>query len=247
MKIKNKFAIITGASTGIGRAISIALAKEGIQIALVARTKNRLKDTRKLIEETGGIGDIFVADLSNITAINNLISEIKSKFKKVDILVNAAGIWHGKDEVYANRNFEAFPQKIILDTYSVGTIAPTLLAHAFIPLMPKDSRIINISGTFESGAKGWLPYFVSKKAIEDLTIGLAEELKDKEILVNAISPSDTATEAYKKYFPQYIPDAINPEEIAKFAVYLCSDKASDISGKVFVLKKDKKTYEGYHI
>jgi len=99
---------------------------------------------------------------------------------------------------------------------------------------------------FESGAKGWLPYYVSKKAIEDLTIGLAEELKDKDIQVNAISPSDTATEAYKKYFPQYIGEAIEPSEIGKYAVYLCSKEASGITGKVFILKKGKEPYEGYH-
>ncbi|MEK7550818.1 MAG: SDR family oxidoreductase [Patescibacteria group bacterium] len=79
-----------------------------------------------------------------------------------------------------------------------------------------------------------------------MTIGLAEELKDRGITVNAISPSDTATEAYKKYFPQYFPDAIEPVEIAKFAVYLCSPEAGDISGKVFVLKKGEEPYEGYH-
>ena len=112
--------------------------------------------------------------------------------------------------------------------------------------MSKGGRIINISGTFESGAKGWLPYFVSKKAIEDLTIGLAEELKEKNILVNAISPSDTSTDAYKKYFPQYLPDAISPDNIAKFAVHLCSLETKNITGKVFVLKKDKEPYEGYH-
>jgi len=107
-------------------------------------------------------------------------------------------------------------------------------------------KIINLSGTFENGAKGWLPYFVSKRALEDLTIGLAEELKDKDIQVNAISPSDTATKAYKKYFPQYINEAIGPEEIAKCALYLCSPEADIVTGKVFVLKKGQEPREGYH-
>src|SRR3989344_8879160 len=238
-----KNAIITGASTGIGRAIAVALANEGMKMLLVARTRNRLEETRKLIEKEKGNAEIFEADLSNVDSINALISDIKSKYKSIDILVNVAGIWHGDDEVYACKDFDTFSQKVILDTYSVGTIAPTLLAHAFIPLMSKGGRIINISGTFESGAKGWLPYFVSKKAIEDLTIGLAEELKEKNILVNAISPSDTSTDAYKKYFPQYLPDAISPDNIAKFAVHLCSLETKNITGKVFVLKKDKEPYE----
>lgn len=244
--MKNKFALVTGASTGIGRAIAIELAKSGIHVGLVARTEDRLKETNKLIEEEKGQAVIFIADLSKIESINNLISQVKNKTDKVDILVNVAGIWHGKDEVYAGKDFETFPQQVILDTYTVGTIAPTLLAHAFIPLMPKGGKIINISGTFESGVKGWLPYFVSKKAVEDLTIGLAEELKGKGIQVNAVSPSDTATEAYKKYFSQYVPEAIEPEEIAKQVAYLCSDKANNITGKVFVLKKGEEPYEGYH-
>ncbi len=246
MKQKNKFALVTGASTGIGRAIAIELAKSGVYVGLVARTEDRLKITKKLIEQGGGQVEIFIADLSRVESINNLIFQVKNKTKKISILINVAGIWHGDDEVFADKDFDTFSQKVILDTYHVGMIAPTLLAHALIPLMLRGSRIINISGTFESGAKGWLPYFVSKKAIEDLTIGLAEELKDKGITANAISPSDTATEAYKKYFPQYMAEAIEPEEIAKFAVYLCSPQASDISGKVFVLKKGKQPFEGYH-
>ena len=112
--------------------------------------------------------------------------------------------------------------------------------------MPKNGKILNISGTFENGAKGWLPYFVSKKAIEDLTIGLAEELKEKQIHVNCISPSDTATKQYKKYFPQYIKEAISPEKIANYATFLCSEKANTITGQIFVMKKGKEPYKGYH-
>ena len=246
MKLKDKFAVVTGASTGIGRAIAVEFAKEGGVVALVARTKNRLKTTKQLVEKTGGKAAIFVADLSKIKSINKLIAKIKKKTARIDILVNVAAIWHGKDEVYADVSFEDFSQKVILDTYTVGTTAPTLLAHAFIPLMPRRSKILNISGTFENGAKGWLPYFVSKKAIEDLTIGLAEELKEKEIQVNCVSPSDTAIEAYKKYFPQYIKEAISPKEIAKKTVYLCSKKADNITGSVIVMKKGKKPVEGYH-
>lgn len=246
MKLKNKFAVVTGASTGIGRAISIALGKEGVFISLVARTKDKLEETKRLVKLAGGEAEIFPTDLSQIDSINRFIKKIKMTSKKIDILVNVAGIWHGENKVYAERNFETFSQKVILDTFMVGTVAPTLLAHAFAPLMQKGARIINVSGTFENGAKGWLPYFISKRAIEDLTIGLSQELERKSIYVNAVSPSDTATEAYQKYFPHYIKDAISPSEIAKFVIHLCLKEADGITGKVFVLKKNQKPFEHFH-
>lgn len=246
MKLKSKFAVVTGASTGIGREISIAIAKERALIALVARSKDRLLETKTLIEKAGGGAEIFPADLSRTDSVNQLIRKIKKTTKKIDILINVAGIWHGKNEVYAGTDLEKFPRKVILETFMVGAIAPTLLAHSFIPLMSKGARIINLSGTFENGAKGWIPYYVSKRAIEDLTIGLAQELKRKRINVNAISPSDCATEAYKKYFPQYIKEAVDPIKIAEFAVYLCSKEAEKISGKIFVLKKNQKPFEHFH-
>lgn len=181
MEFQNKLAIITGASTGIGRTIAPELAEEGPLVFLLARNRKELQKT-----------------------------------------------------------------EVILDTYTVGFTAPMLLTHAFIPLMPSGRKIINISGTFESGAKGWPPYYTSKRAIDDLSVALAEELKDKNIQVNCISPSDTATEASKKYFPQYIAETIDPQKIAKFAVYLCSKVAREITGKIFVLRKNKEPCEGFH-
>ncbi len=229
-------ALVTGASTGIGRTIALELAKSDFYIFLVARREDKLNETLKMIEDSGGKGKVFTCDLTDIDSINKLISGIKLTTKNIDIICNVAGIWHGINEVYADTDFDKFSQKIILDTYNVGLTAPTLLAQALIPFMPRGSRIINISGTFENGAKGWLPYYVSKKAIEDLTIGLSEELADKDIQVNCISPSDTATEEYKKYFPQYIDEAVDPETIAKYVLYLCSDEAKEVTGKIKVIK-----------
>jgi 3-oxoacyl-[acyl-carrier protein] reductase len=246
MRLRDKIAIVTGASTGIGRAVSVALAHEGATVYLVARSIDRLNETKRLIESMNGNAEVLEADLSDLTSLNTLINRIKSKIERVDIIANIAGIWHGKDEVFANKDFETFDQEIILDTYMVGLTAPTLLVHALIPLMPRNSKIITLSGTFEDGAKGWLPYYVSKKGIEDLTIGLSEELKDKDIQVNGISPADTATDAYKHYFPQYIPEAIEPIEIAKQAMFLASDEANNITGKIFVMKKGKEPFDGFH-
>ena len=111
--------------------------------------------------------------------------------------------------------------------------------------MKQKSKIINLSGTFENGSKGWLPYYVSKRGIEDLTIALSQELKEKSIQVNCISPSDTATEAYSKFFPEYIDEAIDPIEIAKKIVELC-DENNTTTGKVIVMKKDTEPFEGFH-
>lgn len=205
-----------------------------------------MEQTKKIVEEAGGTAEIFIVDLSDIHAINTFIKNVKRKYQQIDVLVNIAGIWHGNDVIYAGKGYDTFDQQVIIDTYTVGTIAPSLLAHAFIPLMPKNGKILNLSGTFQTGAKGWLPYYVSKKAIEDLTIGLSEELQDKAIQVNGISPSDTATDAYKEYFPEYITDAIEPEKIAEEIVYLCSEKTNGITGKIFVLKKGEQPFEAFH-
>ena len=211
----------------------------GYRLILTGRNKIELEKTRSLIKKAIAIP----ADLSNLLTINRFISSVNKLTKRVDVLINLAGIWHSQNEVYAGKDLEKFNQKVILDTFMVGTVAPTLLVHGLLPLMPAGSKIINISGTFESGAKGWLPYYVSKRAIEDLTIALAQELERKDIQVNAISPSDCATNAYKKYFPQYIKDAITPETVAQFVVDLCQ---KNTTGKVFVLKKDKKPFTSFH-
>lgn len=94
--------------------------------------------------------------------------------------------------------------------------------------------------------KGWLPYYVSKRAIEDLTIGLSQELAEKGIQVNAVSPSDTGTEQYQKYFPEYMVDAVSPVAIAEKVLWLCSDKTENITGKVFIVKKGQDSIEKFH-
>ena len=109
--------------------------------------------------------------------------------------------------------------------------------------MPQGANIINISGTFENGAKGWLPYYVSKRGMEDLTLGLSQELKGKQININCISPSDTATEEYIKYFPEDAVDANKPEDIANEVVNLIN---SNETGKFVVIKNGNLISEGFH-
>ena len=167
MNLKDKFVIVTGASTGIGRATAIEFGKQGAIVALVARRIGNLEKTKQLVEEAGGKAEIFQSDLSDLASLDILIKSVISKTGSIDVLVNIAGIWHGKDEAYAGKDFENFDNKIITDTFNVGTIAPSLLVHGLLPSMPDGSFIINLSGTFENGAKGWLPYYVSKRAIED--------------------------------------------------------------------------------
>lgn len=234
-----KIAIVTGASTGIGKTVAKQLAKTGYRVILVARSSDKLAQVTKEIEAEGGKADYYRIDLADELNIKGFLNEIEDNVKtgnypKIDALVNIAGVWHDQTQVLANTDFETFSPETIQNTYAVGFIAPTLLVHGLIPFMKKGSHIINLSGTFENGAKGWLPYYASKKGLEALTYGLAEELKDKGIFVNGISPSDTSTEEYKKWFPQYINEALNPEKIAELvSKFLVSTQ----TGTIQVIKK----------
>lgn len=239
MKLKDKTAVITGASIGIGRAIAVKLASEGAKTMLLARSKDGLEKTLGLVKQAGGKGKTFCVDLRSVAEIKKFAQDIEKSEGGINILVNVAGIWHSRDRVYYGIEFADYSTDEILDTYAVGLTAPTILSHEFITLMRQGGKIINISGTFESGAKGWLPYFVSKKAIEDLTVGLSHELRNRQIQVNCISPSDVATESYKKFFPEdATPDnALQPEDVARLALFLASKEADHITGQVIVIKQ----------
>lgn len=238
----SKYVLVTGASTGIGQATAIALVENGYIPVLNARSVENLAKTQQKV----GRGYMCIpCDLSNVESINMLIKEITAKCQSLHAIINVAGVWHGENEVYAGRDFDEFSQEIILQTLTVGITAPALLVHGLLPLMDKGSKIVNISGTFENGAKGWLPYYVSKRAIEDFTIGLAQELEEKDIQVNCISPSDTATEQYARFFPQYMEEAMDPFVVAQEIVELCEPN-NTLSGKVIVMKKDQKSIGGFH-
>jgi len=112
--------------------------------------------------------------------------------------------------------------------------------------MSQGAQIVNLSGTFENGVKGWLPYFASKRALEDFTVGLSQELAEAEIYVNAVSPSDTATESYAKFFPQYMAEAVAPEVVAQEIVQLCQ-AGNKTTGQVLVVQRNRGVSVGFHL
>lgn len=226
--------LVTGASTGIGQATAIAFAKNGDNVFIAARNLEGLQETSDLISRAGGTSVIILADLTKMSDIQSLCEKIE----KIDVIVNIAAIWHTKDKVLAGIDYQDFTEQQILDTMHVGITAPMILVRNLLPKLAKNGKIINLSGTFENGAKGWLPYYVSKKAIEDFTIGLSQELKDKNIFVNCVSPSDTLTDAYKKFFPDdaTLEKCVTSEEVANKIIEL-SDGKSDINGQIIVVKK----------
>ena len=235
---KDKIVVVTGASTGIGRAIGVAFARLGAIVVLTSRNKPKLEETAELIREGKGKAEPLPIDLRDIKSIQALARFIKDKWNHVDVLVNVAGIYHNDKMAFYNIEFANYKLDDVLATLEVGLTAPTVLCHELLPMMRKNGKIINISGTFENGAKGWLPYYISKKALEDLTIGLSQELADKQIQVNCVSPSDTLTESYKRFFPDYAkPEScITPEEVANLVLKFASESNHD-TGKIEIIKK----------
>ena len=206
-----KIALITGGSSDIGLAIANRLKEENYSIILTSRTKpDNLDESFTFIP----------ADLTKESDIKGLVNKIE----KVNLLVNAAAIWHNETEVFADKEYFDFKWGDISSTMQVGIIAPMMLIYLLKDKFEKDSDIINITGTFEDGGKGWVPYYVSKKALEELTYALSDDLNDRGIRVNAVCPSDTATKPYSKFFPQYMDEAISPNDIADVIVKIIDEK-----------------------
>lgn len=236
--LKNKIALITGAGRGIGRAIAIALAKEGAEVVINYNgSEERAKEVKQTIEENGGKASIYKCNVSDFTACEAMIKDIVKEYGHLDILVNNAGIT--KDGLIMKMKEEDFDS--VLNANLKGTFN-TIRHSARQMLKQRSGKIINISSVSGIlGNVGQANYAASKAGVIGLTKTMARELGSRGITVNAIAPGFVDTEMTEVLSEEIRENACKqiilgrfgkPEDIANTAVFLASDKADYITGQV---------------
>ena len=183
--LKNKIALITGAGRGIGRAIAIALAKEGAEVVINYNgSEERAKEVKQTIEENGGKASIYKCNVSDFVACEAMIKDIVKEYGHLDILVNNAGIT--KDGLIMKMKEEDFDS--VLNVNLKGTFN-TIRHSARQMLKQRSGKIINISSVSGIlGNVGQANYAASKAGVIGLTKTMARELGSRGITVNAIAP-----------------------------------------------------------
>jgi len=236
--LKNKIALITGAGRGIGRAIAIALAKEGAEVVINYNgSEERAKEVKQTIEENGGKASIYKCNVSDFVACEAMIKDIVKEYGHLDILVNNAGIT--KDSLIMKMKEEDFDS--VLNVNLKGTFN-TIRHSARQMLKQRSGKIINISSVSGIlGNVGQANYAASKAGVIGLTKTMARELGSRGITVNAIAPGFVDTEMTEVLSEEIRENACKqiilgrfgkPEDIANTAVFLASDKADYITGQV---------------
>lgn len=237
-----RYALITGASRGIGRAIAIELAKDGCSILLNYKSNHAAaEESKRLIEEVGGEAELMPFDVSQPDAINAALDAWFAVHtdEYIDVLVNNAGIVD--DEIMLMMEPEQWHR--VIDVNLNGFFYCT---HRVIEGMVENhhGRIINISSiSGQVGRQGQVNYSASKAALIGATRSLAVELSPRHITVNAVAPGAIETEMTDnsaEYIPESMREVNNipmrrlgkPEEVAYLVSFLCGDRADYISGQV---------------
>jgi len=238
MRLVGKVSLVTGSSRGIGRAIALALAREGSDVIV-----NYLKESTKadevvsLIRDLGRKSIAIKSDVSDTSQINEMAAKIINEFGRIDILVNNAGITG--DRMFHKMGKEDW-QKVV-DVNLTGVFNCTRAVLNFMR-GHGNGRIVNISSvTGETGNVGQVNYAATKAGIIGFTKSLAREVANKGITVNAIAPGfiqtsmlDTIPGEIKNNLMGKIPLGRfgTPEDIAQAVIYLVSDSGNYITGQV---------------
>jgi 3-oxoacyl-[acyl-carrier protein] reductase len=214
--LKNKNALITGAGKGIGKAIAIALAKEGVNVILISRTQTDVDQLSTEISSLGVKALALSADVSDITSINTAVEKALAEFTNIDILINNAGIAaFGKFLELEPAAWEKIIQVNLMGTYyTTRAVLPNMMER-------QTGDIINISST--AGLNGnalTSAYSASKFAVLGLTDSLMQEMRKHNIRVTALTPSTVATDlALDLNLTDGNPEKVmQPEDIAELII-----------------------------
>lgn len=235
--LKDRCAVISGGSRGLGEAMAKALAGSGATIALVARDRARMEQVRDDITALGGVAEVFVADLTREDEVAKLAVSVKARFGDPQILINSAGTNLRKNLV----DFTLEEFRSVLDASLISTF---LMCRAFVPGMKGTGygRILNMSSIMSHvSLPGRTAYSSAKAALLGMTRALALELAADGITVNGISPGPFGTdmnlelmnnpEIHAQFLANMPVGRMGKvEEIGALACYLCSDAAGFITG-----------------
>ncbi len=241
-KLHGKVALITGGSRGLGKAMALALAQEGAQLALVARDETKLQAVADEIRQAGGTAEYFLADVTNQAEVTAAKEAVIKRFGQVNILINNAGINIRKP----------LTEYTLVEWHQVMNANLTsvyLICHAFIPHMTGRGygRILNMTSMLSHIAlPGRVAYCTSKAGLLGFTKALALELASEKITVNGISPGPVATEMNQVIIqnPEANQQFLNSlpvnrwgtvQEIGALAVFLCSEDSGFITGTDIVI------------
>jgi NAD(P)-dependent dehydrogenase (short-subunit alcohol dehydrogenase family) len=234
LQLKNKSVLITGAATGIGKAVALLFAGEGADIAFIHyHDDEEAQETRKEIQALGRKALAFSGDVADTVFCENSVAKIVSEFEGIDILINNAGTQVPCDSI------ENLKEEDIRKTFDSNIIGMILLTKIVFPHLKQGSSIINTtSATAYQGHEELIDYSATKGAIVSFTRSLSLQLKPKGIRVNAVAPGPVATPLTEKTFGEEEEDGSKPpfernastEEIAASFLFLAT--SAQMTGQV---------------
>ena len=255
MRLRNKIAVITGASGGQGKEISLMFAKEGADIVAADISIERFKDVAEKIKSMGRKVITVKVDVTNKKEVENIFLQTENEFGRVDILLNGAGVL-GKMDYAVNQSEKDWHYCMDINAKGVflcSVAAANLMIKSIKSGKQKRGKIVNIASMVgRTGMALCLPYVASKFAVVGMTQAFACELAEYKISVNAICPGIVVTDMYEDEFTQtakllkttkdkvvndiienHIPlkELVYPIDIAYMAVYFASDEANVITGQ----------------
>ena len=238
--MKEKLVIVTGASSGIGRATSLLFAKNGYNVIAVGRNEKELIALREDAQRKKGSLKIHLADIRETSQVERLVNDTIAAFGRIDVLVNAAGvIANGTIE---NTTLDDWDKMMNINLRSVFYLIQKCVPH----LEVVKGNVVNVSSV--AGTRSFpnvLAYCVSKAAIDQLTHCAALELAPKGVRINAVNPGVVVTRLHKRGgmsdedYSAFLKNSKNthplgrvgePKDIAELIFFLASDKASWITG-----------------
>ena len=236
-RLRDRVALVTGASRGIGRAVALALASQGAKVVVnYARSEEAAAQVVSEITEAGGEAIALQADVSQAEAVDSLIEQTVAKLKRLDVLVNNAGIT--RDTLLMRMKPEDW--QAVIDLNLTGVFLCTR-AVSKIMLKQRSGRIINITSVAgQMGNPGQANYSAAKAGVIGFTKTVAKELASRGITVNAVAPgfieTDMTSALKSDNIIQFIPLSRygQPEEVAGMVRFLAADPAAAyITGQVF--------------